>query len=442
MVKIPCARSAHTGKLVTAKDAHKQEEYLCVEAKCSNSKLILRKGDRNVHHFAHRHSEDDCVCGGGMGESQMHITAKHMLCDNLTKFAFKVQPCNTFCEAHVLEFNDTHTTQVEMPLGAYYLDVGVCNQDGDVVAALEVRHTHAVPDEKRRHLNQKLKHGVVEVAARDVLLGCHLNTLSKGSICNTCVQPTLLIEYEEHNTFSVELVLLYGDTQRHTAMVWKSSGLEWRQRFLCDVLVPLSAHVQNVRAQYDVKACVWVCKAADVLTAHARLIKRLQESWCSEVFDNLEECLFMMPDNQHVSADEVSRLVLQEKARISALPKCHFYPVCGLKADGIRDNRGRKVCGSLCWKQSTGRCAQCGKWQMRCSEAAGVCAKKERHAVHSVHGRRVHSCIKFHKGARQWICDQCAITCDTCSRPADPGYAGRCYACNTDPLLKRQKVDK
>ena len=62
-----------TNQYCCAKLANKQDEYICPEC---NKDLILRKGTRRIHHFAHYKDDNPCKYYNNPNETQIHKDAK------------------------------------------------------------------------------------------------------------------------------------------------------------------------------------------------------------------------------------------------------------------------------------------------------------------------------------------------------------------------------
>jgi len=68
---------------VLATEVTRGPEYRCPEC---NQLVIIRKGPKVIHHFAHR---TDASCAYGRGETQAHLRAKLMLRDAFRGQGFK-----------------------------------------------------------------------------------------------------------------------------------------------------------------------------------------------------------------------------------------------------------------------------------------------------------------------------------------------------------------
>ena len=281
MVKIPWALCVATGKCVAAKDAHKGNQYVCTEEACQQPKLVLRKGAKKAPHFAHWRT------GGGVcaskGEGQQHRLAKHAIADNLFAFTFKVKKCDQRCtgEQRVRFDAAIHVAKVEHAWRGYKLDVAVCDAQGQVVAAIEVRRSHAVQAKKAACLNAHLPIPMLEVDAHDVMQAgltgdLVLTTLpDKWRAC--CAAPLkLILQYQLQigTGGRVQGMKLQCMLQRRDGTRAGIGALHTFDNAIDDfwisVVMPLGQLVHDMCSEYAVTQCVWEAAHQDTHSALLR----------------------------------------------------------------------------------------------------------------------------------------------------------------------------
>ncbi len=135
-----------SSRLVAAADALPATEYYCPEC---HALLVLRRGTKRVHHFAHRSS------GGCNGESVLHKTAKLLLINairenhaGLCQIAV-VRDCSS-CGASSsfrVPRDQLDDAKEEQWVGPHKCDVRATLR-GEPRLYLEVRKSHRVPDTK------------------------------------------------------------------------------------------------------------------------------------------------------------------------------------------------------------------------------------------------------------------------------------------------------
>lgn len=130
-------------------------DFKCVDC---GGPMTLRKGETRRPHFAHVAEFDRSSCESvGKGEGARHKAAKEWLNANFPRCVF-IRECDS-CNGHARKIDasreyDVYDSKVECRIQTteYVADVGVVRRDASpphVVAALEVRDTHAVEAEKR-----------------------------------------------------------------------------------------------------------------------------------------------------------------------------------------------------------------------------------------------------------------------------------------------------
>ena len=107
--------------------------------------VIIRKGDVNVHHFAHKSGERKCKFYEHPGESEIHSMVKHIIADLLRKKKIKkvVCSCPTGCTYDVeIEYEEGDEAIVEHRVNPKcQVDVAVIN-NGKLKYIIEVYNTH------------------------------------------------------------------------------------------------------------------------------------------------------------------------------------------------------------------------------------------------------------------------------------------------------------
>jgi len=152
------------GQLVTPEAAEKGLKYRCPEC---HDDLIFRKGEIKRPHFAHKDT-DTCTA-----ETVAHKIAKLLVIDRITQWKAGKAPapqiarqCPYCGEEHLQAIPDKverAQEEVRMPEG-YVVDVALM-VDNQVVAAIEIRQTHAVDDKKHSELSVPY----IEVEASEVM---------------------------------------------------------------------------------------------------------------------------------------------------------------------------------------------------------------------------------------------------------------------------------
>jgi len=157
---------AHDGgaMLTSAEDAIRGEEHVCPS--CSDP-VTLRRGDVRVAHFAHRPGTN---CSP---ESAIHKIAKLLIAQVIhlnalgSDRAITIENSCEHCGCAVTRALPPGTftgAQEEVAVGSYWVDVAGYN-GAKIALAVEIRHTHAVGEEKAGSLDGFW----VELVAADVI---------------------------------------------------------------------------------------------------------------------------------------------------------------------------------------------------------------------------------------------------------------------------------
>jgi hypothetical protein len=147
------AIDCETKDYVIPDKAQKGREYKCADC---DQRVIFRKGDVRIHHFAHFNPNTKCRFYIGSGESENHKHAKLLLskwlkekkpinfmwsCSN----QFNYGRCGTYDGStdHNVEYKDGDEVIVEYrdPMKKYVADVALLN-GGKVRYIFEVKHSH------------------------------------------------------------------------------------------------------------------------------------------------------------------------------------------------------------------------------------------------------------------------------------------------------------
>jgi hypothetical protein len=184
-VKISWAQDAD-GQAVNAKVVAKEDgAFFCFEC---GKELILRQGEINEAHFAHKHDAAG-NCGGGI-ETWQHIKAKQYLEENLAKWQFVTQCGGCKHPLKKISFDKGQSASSEHVYDRFVVDVMVM-RNKTAVAALEVRHSHAVGEAKKEFfLSKRLP--LIEVKAEQIIEAFENDTFEAMVLdrkyCQECVR--------------------------------------------------------------------------------------------------------------------------------------------------------------------------------------------------------------------------------------------------------------
>ncbi len=159
---VPMARN-HAGQMVSPECAEKGNTYTCPSCEIT---LVLRKGERNRVHFSHPHNS---TCSN---ETILHKIAKYLIVEVITDFSSTgispiiIRKC-PHCLNETNEQLSEHITSaaIEKTLSTgFKVDVAIYVEK-IITAAIEIKHTHAVGDEKQQTIGLPF----LELLAQDVL---------------------------------------------------------------------------------------------------------------------------------------------------------------------------------------------------------------------------------------------------------------------------------
>ena len=167
--------------------------FLCLGC---GGKVIARQGSVRAWHYAHAPAAGAAVSSSmNCGESLLHRTAKHLLRAHLSSWRFQLRCCQCDGEVRVHTFGaGKYVGAEEHAFGAFRIDVAVLSvtaaentANSPPVAAIEVRHTHAVSAEKRLGLGVP----IIEVSAAAVVRYWEAGTWEcpyrDGHTCQDCL---------------------------------------------------------------------------------------------------------------------------------------------------------------------------------------------------------------------------------------------------------------
>ena len=144
----------HNGFEMYAFQAERSDgPFTCL--KCKET-VILRKGAKKAHHFAHRPSSTCKIKSHAVSESAQHKYAKAILSSTLPLWTISRRCANISTALNCTSedattFSANQKAVQELQCGHYRLDIGV-QENGVTCTAIEVRCTNAVSAEKRRTL--------------------------------------------------------------------------------------------------------------------------------------------------------------------------------------------------------------------------------------------------------------------------------------------------
>ena len=244
---VPCGINP-AGLLVSAADADRTTEYRCPECQ---SVLVLRAGEVVVHHFAHK---ADTAC---TGETISHETAKRLLAQVIREQTAIESPqtislactCDRCASAFLVQLPRDRFTRaaVEHRVGDFVCDVAGLKND-EVVLALEVLATHAVPEAKAHALYVPW----IEVTAESVLTDPYrwtpTNSRLKPVVCPSCKTFLgKLMVLAERWDIPLDRLAGYRDPARATYLAAIEPCWKCGEEFLCSGGLGFHSVKQNHR---------------------------------------------------------------------------------------------------------------------------------------------------------------------------------------------------
>lgn len=208
------AINVETNSYVTPIKGEKGQSYKCIDC---NKKVILRKGNIRIAHFAHHSKTNTCTYYEHPNESQIHKDSKLKISEWL-KSKQKIEidsycakcsswPGNNECNEIVIEYKEGDEVIIEYrdPLNKYIADVALIN-NGQVRYIFEIKHTHATitdvrPEPWYEFTTECIAHAENDINNPDpninynntVLLTCVRQ--SKNRYCSRCLNEIARNEY-------------------------------------------------------------------------------------------------------------------------------------------------------------------------------------------------------------------------------------------------------
>lgn len=441
-----------TGKRVHAEECgdrlsvkYAKGSFLCIDC---GKEVYVRRGEQRAWHFSHYSQRDGSRCPhANGGETLQHYRAKHFVAANLGRCAFAVERCpgcgatrffvgrnkngkRVFvheCRAEVERRIMDHHSRVA--------DVAAIDPStGDVVAAIEIFHTHAVDAAKRQECSRQ-GIAVLEVNAEDVLAHCkeqqrrgqhflQLETvgMNLGNDCNACaVKKARLQQMQRRVDWEAWYVCMW---ERHCIC---SSRIRQRQM----MMVPSSCFRS-------------VVKAADSAIANAAVqnLERVRtvEAWHNELWEGYGNLLLARRMDE---ASQVEAAGMRRRARDEAHARIQEAEVTAAKKQLLQPKGGTKCIG---------KCRQCSRWMMfddgGSSDAVAVVSSStmperawdqlfseepSKYQKRYVNVVGEHSTILVHK--------ECSMACPGCGEPCllhSIARFGMCYPCNNNCSKKKR----
>ncbi len=149
------ALNTKTNNYTFPNKGEKGQDYKCVDC---NQKVIFRKGNVRVPHFAHYSATNTCTYFEHQNEGQLHKNAKFKLAQMLKdkrKITLTWQCCSCECipagDDIDVEYSDGDKVIVEYrdPAGKYVADIAVLNKDNLIKYIFEIKDTHATTTNTR-----------------------------------------------------------------------------------------------------------------------------------------------------------------------------------------------------------------------------------------------------------------------------------------------------
>jgi hypothetical protein len=215
MIQLTCgAINSNTGKFTIPIHALKGPLYKCPEC---FQEVILRKGNKNIHHFAH-HSSNGKTCthnkSFSKGEGPDHYNAKYILKEKLENQSniLIIRNCIS-CNTNKLNFKISYNTKFKIVIEKHIkieeknkiLDIAFINDNEEIIYGFEILNTHKT--------NECDREGLIwfEILAEEVIQSeCKLDnklhnyTCRRNYICNKCTEAADL-KAKEYEFFIQEM---------------------------------------------------------------------------------------------------------------------------------------------------------------------------------------------------------------------------------------------
>jgi Competence protein CoiA-like family len=142
-----------TNEEVYPQDAHKIEEYKCIQCE---EPVVLCKGNKVPPYFRHKHK---CNCSYYTNESPEHLEAKHLLQELLTinkstiTIRRKCKSCMDWFEWEIDPLDDSYRVQTEFEFTYNNIqrkaDIACIDQNNELIFIIEICNTHKTSPEVR-----------------------------------------------------------------------------------------------------------------------------------------------------------------------------------------------------------------------------------------------------------------------------------------------------
>lgn len=159
------------GEMVPVDRVQKDKEYRCPDCK---GRLVFRAGNKKRPHFAHYRIPNHC---NFMNESWVHFSAKHLIYLHITEW-INGHRCAPILKRVCSVCNDQHEQplppkvkkahieyRIQTDKGTCVADIGLLDDQNQLLCAIEVVHTHEVNEHKEDKFDSI---PWVEVKAKDI----------------------------------------------------------------------------------------------------------------------------------------------------------------------------------------------------------------------------------------------------------------------------------
>jgi hypothetical protein len=190
------AINKHTKQYCCAKLANKKEQYICPEC---NKELIIKKGTKRVHHFAHYKDDNPCTYYNTPTETQIHKDAKLALKQILdNSIPLKITRKCYSCKSYIYDWDvpDLKNCNIEIEYRFDYkkslkiADLAVLYKN-DIYTIFEIYNSHITKDDTRPE-------PWFEFDAKTVLNRINKNSIELECIrkeeCEECLQQQYIKE--------------------------------------------------------------------------------------------------------------------------------------------------------------------------------------------------------------------------------------------------------
>lgn len=177
-------------KIINIRDTIRKKKYICMEC---NNEVILKKGKKLVHHYAHKSKVSNCC-----NESYKHKLAKELIKKNLQKITFYY--CSKFkCNNNFKFENKQYECIFEYKVDKFKVDVAII-KNNKLILAVEVYNTCRNTKEKNEYFkNNKIPMIEIkcdEIIEKNIITDVFFRNIN-NSLC--CLECQNIIDYEELN---------------------------------------------------------------------------------------------------------------------------------------------------------------------------------------------------------------------------------------------------